>query len=151
MKSPHRPVAKMELLIRKPVADVFEAFVNPDAITKFWFNRSSGRIETGATVIWYWDLYNASSVVKVLEVEKEHRIYIEWDADTDNPSNVEWKFEDRAERGTYVSVVHNGFDVEAEDFIEQIVDSTGGFTLVLAAAKAYLEHGIELNIVADRF
>ncbi len=151
MKSPHRPVAKMELLIRKPVADVFEAFVNPDAITKFWFNRSSGRIETGTTVTWYWDLYNASSVVKVLEVEKEHRIYIEWDADTDNPSNVEWKFEDRAERGTYVSVVHNGFDVEAEDFIEQIVDSTGGFTLVLAAAKAYLEHGIELNIVADRF
>ena len=151
MKSPHRPVAKMELLIRKPVADVFEAFVNPDAITKFWFNRSSGRIETGTTVTWYWDLYNASSVVKVLEVEKEHRIYIEWDADTDNPSNVKWKFEDRAERGTYVSVVHNGFDVEAEDFIEQIVDSTGGFTLVLAAAKAYLEHGIELNIVADRF
>lgn len=53
MKSPHRPVAKMELLIRKPVADVFEAYVNPDAITKFWFNRSSGRIEVGATVIWY--------------------------------------------------------------------------------------------------
>ena len=151
MNSPHRPVAKMELLIRKPVADVFEAFVNPDVIAKFWFNRSSGRIEAGATVIWYWDLYNASSVVKVLEVEKEHRIYIEWDADTDNPSNVEWKFEDRAERGTYVSVVHSGFDMEAEDFIEQIVDSTGGFALVLAAAKVYLEHGIELNIVADRF
>ena len=151
MKSPHRPVAKMELLIRKPVADVFEAFVNPDAITKFWFNRSSGRIETGATVTWYWDLYNASSVVKVLEVEKEHRFCIEWDADSDNPSNVEWKFEDRAERGTYVSVVHSGFDKEAEDFIEQIVDSTGGFPLVLAAAKVYLEHGIELNIVADRF
>ena len=151
MKSPNRPVAKMELLIRKPVAEVFEAFVNPDAITKFWFNRSSGRIETGATVTWYWDLYNASSVVKVLEVEKEHRIYIEWDAGTDNPSNVEWKFEDRVERGTYVSVVHSGFDMEAEDFIEQIVDSTGGFALVLAAAKVYLEHGIELNIVADRF
>ena len=84
---------------------------------------------------------------------KEHRIYIEWDwdADSDNPSNVEWKFDDRAERGAYVSAVHSGFDMEAEDFIEQIVDSTGGFTLVLAAAKAYLEHGIELNIVADRF
>ena len=151
MNSQDRPVAKMELLIRKPVADVFEAFVSPEVITKFWFNRSSGRIEAGAIVTWYWDLYNASSVVKVLEVEKEHRIYIEWDADTDNPSNVEWKFEDRAERGTYVGVVHSGFDMEAEDFTEQIVDSTGGFALVLAAAKTYLEHGIELNIVADRF
>ena len=70
MESHHRPVAKMELLFRKPVADIFETFVNPDAITKFWFNRSSGRIETGATVTWYWDLYNASSIVKVLEVDK---------------------------------------------------------------------------------
>jgi hypothetical protein len=31
------------------------------------------------------------------------------------------------------------------------VDWTGGFALVLAAAKAYSEHGIDLNIVADRF
>ena len=151
MNSQYRPVAKIELIIRKPVADVFEAFVNPDAITKFWFNRSSGRIEAGATVTWYWDLYNASSVVEVLDVEKNHRFLIRWDADTENPSNVEWIFEDRGERGTYVRVVHSGFDMDAKDVIDQIVDSTGGFALVLAAAKVYLEHGIELNIVADRF
>jgi hypothetical protein len=35
--------------------------------------------------------------------------------------------------------------------MNKVVDSTGGFALVLAAAKAYLEHGIDLNIVADRF
>ena len=35
--------------------------------------------------------------------------------------------------------------------MNKIVDLTGGFALVLAAAKAYLEHGIDLNIVADRF
>ncbi len=84
-------------------------------------------------------------------MEKNQLIHIEWDVDTDNPSNVKWKFEDRAERGTYVSVVHSGFDTGAEDVISKIVDSTGGFALVLAAAKAYLEHGIGLNIVADRF
>ena len=36
------PVAKVELLIRKPVAEVFEAFIDPGIITKFWFDRSSG-------------------------------------------------------------------------------------------------------------
>jgi hypothetical protein len=30
-------------------------------------------------------------------------------------------------------------------------DVAGGFALVLAADKAYLEYGIDLNIVADRF
>ena len=146
-----QPVAKIELLIRRPVAQVFDAFVNPDVITKFWFNRTSGPLAAGKSVTWYWDLYEASTKVRVLALEQDHRIYIEWDVDSDSPSRVEWTFEERSDGGTYVSVVNSGFDRDADDVIDRIVDSTGGFALVLAAAKAYLEHGIALNIVADRF
>lgn len=32
-----------------------------------------------------------------------------------------------------------------------IVDTTGGFTTVLDGLKAYLEHGIKLNLVEDKF
>ena len=144
-------VAKVELLIRRPVAQVFDAFVNPDVITKFWFNRTSGPLVADTSVTWYWDLYEASTDVRVLALEQNRRIYIEWDVDTESPSRVEWTFEDRGDDGTYVSVVNSGFDSEADDVVERVVDSTGGFALVLAAAKAYLEHGVELNIVADRF
>ena len=151
METENQPVAKIELLIRKPIGEVFDAFVNPDVITKFWFNRSSGPLEKGKSVTWYWDLFNASTQVRVLALEKNRRIYIEWDVKSDNPSNVEWNFEDRADNGTYVAVIHSGFDRDANDVMAKLVDSTGGFTLVLAAAKVYLEHGIELNIVADRF
>jgi len=35
--------------------------------------------------------------------------------------------------------------------VEQALDSVGGFNLVLAGLKAFLEHGIELNLVRDRF
>ncbi|EHK53368.1 activator of Hsp90 ATPase 1 family protein [Mesorhizobium alhagi CCNWXJ12-2] len=35
------------MLIRKPVEEVFEAIVNPDITTKFWFSKGSGRLETG--------------------------------------------------------------------------------------------------------
>ena len=145
------PAAKIELLIRKPVAEVFGAFVSPDTITKFWFDRSSGPLVPDATVTWYWDLYDASSKVRVLALETNKRIHIEWDVDSDNPSGVEWKFEDRGGDGTYVSVVNDGFNGSADDVMNRVVDSTGGFALVLAAAKAFLEHGIQLNIVADRF
>jgi hypothetical protein len=31
------------------------------------------------------------------------------------------------------------------------MDSTEGFTLVLAGLKALLEHGVKLNLVSDRF
>ena len=40
-------IAKAEMLIRKPVAEVFEAFVNPDITSKFWFTKGSGRLEAG--------------------------------------------------------------------------------------------------------
>jgi uncharacterized protein YndB with AHSA1/START domain len=33
----HSPIAKAEVLIRKPVAEVFEAFVNPTITASFWF------------------------------------------------------------------------------------------------------------------
>ena len=33
------------MLIRKPVAEVFEAFVDPDITAKFWFTKGSGRLE----------------------------------------------------------------------------------------------------------
>ena len=151
MPAQHQPIAKIELLIRRPVPVVYDAFVNPDVITKIWFNRSSGPLAQGATVTWYWDLYDASTRVRVLELDENRRIYIEWDIDSDQPSNVEWKFEARADQGTYVSIVNSGFDADDAEVTNKVADSAGGFALVLAAAKAYLEHGVELNIVADRF
>jgi uncharacterized protein YndB with AHSA1/START domain len=41
------PVVKAQMLIRKPVKDVFEAFVNPAITTKFGFTKSTGRLEEG--------------------------------------------------------------------------------------------------------
>jgi len=38
------------MLIRKPVAEVFEAFTNPKITSKFWFTKGSGKLEAGAKV-----------------------------------------------------------------------------------------------------
>ena len=42
--------SKAEMLIRKPVAEVFEAFINPDITSKFWFTKGSERLEAGKQV-----------------------------------------------------------------------------------------------------
>ena len=46
--------AKAEMLIRRPVADVFAAFVDPAVTTRIWFTKSSGRLEPGKRVRWEW-------------------------------------------------------------------------------------------------
>ncbi len=149
MELKSQPIAKAELLIRKPVAEVFEAFVDPDIITKFWFDKSTGRLERDKTVQWHWELCNASAEVRVKVIDENKRILIEWDSE--NPTTVEWIFTPRSGDTTYLSVINKGFIGNGDEIVHQALDSTGGFALVLAAAKAYLEHNIELNIVADRF
>jgi hypothetical protein len=38
---------------------------------------------------------------------------------------------------------------DAGSAFARVADSTGGFTNVLCALKALLEHGVELNVVLD--
>ena len=61
--SAKRPVAEAALLIRRPVAEVFEAFVDPAITTRFWFSKSSGRLEPGARITWSWEMYGASGEI----------------------------------------------------------------------------------------
>ncbi|HEX7027851.1 MAG TPA: polyketide cyclase, partial [Gammaproteobacteria bacterium] len=61
----HPPVVEVQMLIRRPVAEVFEAFVNPDITTRFWFTKSSGRLEPGAQVRWDWEMYGVFATVSV--------------------------------------------------------------------------------------
>ena len=39
--------AEAAMLIRKPVSDVFLAFINPEITTQFWFTSASGKLEEG--------------------------------------------------------------------------------------------------------
>jgi uncharacterized protein YndB with AHSA1/START domain len=144
------PMARAEMLIRKPVADVFEAFVNPAITAGFWFSKGSGRLEAGQTVRWDWEMYGFSTPVKVKAIEKNARILIEWPGDA-AATTVEWIFTPRPDGTTFVSITNTGFSGDPDQIVRQALDSTEGFTLVLAGLKALLEHNIKLNLVSDRF
>ena len=144
------PQAKAAMLIRRPVDEVFEAFVDPAVTSRFWFTKGSGRLEPGRQVTWEWEMYKVSADVSVKAVEPNQRILVEWSA-YGAPTTVEWVFKPLADGTTFVSVTNAGFTGEEGAIMEQVVSSTEGFALVLAGAKALLEHGVRLNLVADRF
>jgi uncharacterized protein YndB with AHSA1/START domain len=73
------PIAKAQMLVRRPVAEVFEAFLKPAVTTRFWFSKSSGRLDVGKQIRWDWEMYDASTNVDVKAVESNRRILIEWD------------------------------------------------------------------------
>jgi uncharacterized protein YndB with AHSA1/START domain len=143
------PVAKTEMLIRKPVSDVFEAFIDPDITTNFWFTKSSGRLRVGEEARWDWEMYGASTSVLAKTIEPNKRIVIEWDGYSGR-TTVEWKFSPRKDATTYVVITESGWTGSGDELVRYVAESTQGFTWTLAGLKAFLEHGIRLNLVADK-
>lgn len=144
------PVAKTEMLIRRPVGEVFEAFVDPAITSKFWFSRGSRRLEPGVVVRWDWEMFGVSDEITVKTLEQDKRIVIEWSG-RHGPTTVEWRFDARPDGTTFVTITNDGFGGSADEVVDEALDSTGGFTIVLAGLKAYLEHGIRLNLVPDKY
>src|SRR6476660_9043761 len=137
------PVARGEMLIRRPVAEVYQAFVDPAVTSNFWFTRGSDVLRPGSVVKWYWDMYGVSADVTVKILEPNQRIVIEW------PTPVEWVFTERSNDTTFVVITASGFAGNDDEKVAQALDAKGGFTFAITACKAYLEHGIHLNVVAD--
>lgn len=142
------PSVETQMMIRKPSAEVFQAFVDPAITSKFWFTGSSGKLEQGKTVQWSWEMYGVVVDVLVKDINPNKRILIEWG----QPATlVDFEFTPITEDKTYVVIRNYGFHQTGGELMNVIKDSTGGFTTVLDGLKAYLEFGINLNLIADKY
>lgn len=137
------------MLIRKPISEVFLAFIDPEMTRKFWFTKGDSVLTEGKPTLWRWEMFNHEVHVLPLEILPNALIRIQWGEDPQ--AIVEWKFTARAKDQTFVEITNWGFKGNQEEIIAQLRDATGGFSWVLAGAKAFLEHGIELNLIADRY
>jgi len=142
------PTVETQILIRKPVAKVFQAFIDPTVTTNFWFTKSSGQLEVGKNVKWEWEMYGFSTNVLTNEIIPNKLISTEWG---DPATVVDYEFTAVTDDSTYVVIKNYGFEETGDDLIRKVQDSTGGFTTVLDGLKAYLEHNIKLNLIADKF
>ncbi len=143
------PSVKVAMLIRRPADVVFEALVDPTITSKIWFTRSSGRLTQGATVTWEWEMHGASAQVVVDEAEENRRIVFRWGSGEGPSTAVEFRLVPWKGDTTYVEVTESGFRGNGDEVVRAIADSTGGFSFLLSALKALLEHDVILSLVAD--
>ena len=141
--------ADASILIRKPVDEVFQAFVDPDVTTKFWFTHGTGILEQGKNVDWIWEMYDLTVPVYVKTLVPNKEIVVDLGSGEQH-SIAKFTFEARDDQSTAVFVINYDFKEGEDKIMDRIRDSTGGFNLVLAAAKAWLEHGIMLHVVRDK-
>lgn len=143
--------------ISKPVSEVFEAVVNPDHLSQFFTTGGAkGRIEAGAVVTWDFHDFPGAFPVHVVEVEKDKRIMLRWDAaeKTAEPdasgarrTTVEMTFEPLGIDRTLVRIAEYGWSPTPAG-LKASYGNCEGWTGMLCAMKVWLEHGLNLR---DRF
>ncbi|RKH51004.1 ATPase [Corallococcus sp. AB049A] len=138
------PKFQVQLKIRKPVAQVFEAVVNPAKLSGYFVKTSSGPLATGATVKWSFAEAPGEFDVITREVVPNERIVLEWPADRGALTRVEMTFVPLDAGNTMVKVSESGWKPDEKGF-ELSYGNAGGWMHMMLCLKGYLEFGINLR------
>ncbi|CDZ69683.1 Activator of Hsp90 ATPase 1 family protein [Neorhizobium galegae bv. orientalis] len=145
--------------ISKPVEEVFEAVADPKKLSGYFTTGGAkGRLEPGATVTWDFHDFPGAFPVDVVEVEKNRKIVLRWDATEGNaveqgpenvvPANykttVTMTFEPLDGNRTLVTIAEEGWR-ETKGGLEASYGNCQGWSQMLCAMKAYVEYGINLR------
>jgi|AP59_1055472.scaffolds.fasta_scaffold51505_1 uncharacterized protein YndB with AHSA1/START domain len=136
--------------INKPVAEVFQALVSREIMTKYFINGSSSDLIEGEEVIWRWDGYGEGPIVvktirdnELIEMVLDSR---EWQKTKDEAYDVLlcMEFEALDDNSTMLSISESGWKTD-EEGLKGSHDNCGGWQHMAMCLKAYLEYDIDLR------
>lgn len=134
-------VARASQLVNCQVQQVFNAFVDPAMITRFWLESTSAPLSRHAKVTWHFMVPGAVEAVTVDEFQPSTLIAFTWSGGL----KVHLEFSEYAPGRTRVSAEVRGFS--GSDAVDQVVNATEGFSVVLCDLKTLLESGQSANLV----
>ena len=142
---------KVSARIARPVHEVFEAVADPAQLSSYFTTGGAeGRLEAGKTVTWDFADFPGRFPVEVAEVVADERIVIRWGRreggeKTGENNTVVFEFSPLDEGArTLVTVTESGWS-ETQAGLDSSYGNCMGWSQMLAALKAWAEHGINLR------
>jgi len=140
MDKPSVPV-RVDYTIERPLTEVREAIVDPRHMTQYFITNSSGRMETGAQLVWEWRDVGAKCDVHVHEVTDD-KIAFRWAAGGEG-TQVTLSLE-AAGNTTKLVATEGPFEM-SEQGVALALQQTQGWTDFCCSLRAYLHHGVNLR------
>lgn len=131
------------LQINKPVAEVFEAIVDHEKMKHYFIEKSTGRMETGKSLIWKFPVFEMEVPVRVGNIIAEKYVSYYWEVNG-RELFVEMKLESFETSQTIIRISEGEMQND-EAGIAWLKGNTEGWANFLACMKAYLEYGIHLR------
>lgn len=135
--------------IARPVEQVFEAVADPGELSHYFTTGGAkGRLETGTTVTWDFHDFPGAFPVEVVEVEPNRRIVLRWKTNegsaADYKTEVTMTFAPLDDGRTLVTISEKGWH-ETPTGLKASYGNCHGWSQMLCAMKAWVEHGINLR------
>ena len=136
--------------VARPVAAVYEAVADPDQLSSYFTTGGArGRLEPGGDVTWDFADFPGRFPVTVIEAEQPRRITIEWDGQhaAGDAGTTRTTFEFQPIDGdtrTLVTITESAWRASPEG-AQSAFGNCEGWTGMLSAMKAWVEHGINLR------
>ena len=137
--------------IARPCAEVYEAIADPAQLSQYFTTGGArGRLEPGADVTWDFADFPGRFPVTVGAADPPRRIVIEWSgrATAGDTGSTRTTFElepvEGEEGRTLVTITEESWTA-TPDGARSAFGNCEGWTGMLAALKAWLEHGINLR------
>ncbi len=113
--------------IARPVADMFEAVVNPGQLSAYFTTGgASAPLAEGATVIWKFGDYPGEIPVRVTKLVPDQRIEFVWDSDEgDYQTCVVMTFEPVDDGGTLVRIIEGDWRETAAGIRNSYLNCSG--------------------------
>jgi uncharacterized protein YndB with AHSA1/START domain len=134
--------------VSKPVHAVYEAVADPRQLSSYFTTGgASGRMETGATVMWDFHDFPGAFPVEVIEAVSDERIAFDWG---ENVPGEKWRtrvtirFSGVDGDRTKVEIEEGGWD-DSEAGRKASYGNCMGWSQMLCALKAWVEYGINLR------
>jgi uncharacterized protein YndB with AHSA1/START domain len=129
--------------VLKPTADVFDAIIDPDKITKFFASGSSGPMAPGKTITWTFADVGRTISPEVLAVEEDRHIAFAWDASGET-ARVDIWIEPYDEQSTRLTITEDGWSMDGVG-VKRALGQTQGWTDFICCMKGYLQFGVNLR------
>jgi uncharacterized protein YndB with AHSA1/START domain len=135
---------QVQLKVRRPAAEVFDAVVNPDKLSRYFVQSASAALVEGTTVQWRFAEIPGEHPVRVSRVVKDQTVTLEYDRPDGGKIGVEMVFLPLDASATTVRINETGWGATSED-ISESYGNAGGWMHMMCCLKAFLEYGINLR------
>lgn len=136
--------------VSRPIEEVYEAVADPAQLSRYFTTGGArGRLEAGAEVTWDFHDFPGAFPVEVVSADPPRRIVIRWDAapgtSDDAKTTVEFDFESiDAGARTLVTISESSWRATPAG-AKSAFGNCEGWTSMLSALKAWVEHGVNLR------